>query len=81
MTRTDIIQLLIDKIKAKSYLEIGVSGGENFQTIRCENKVGVDPELTSPATIFLTSDEFFKQNKDTFDVIFVDGLHHADQPG
>ena len=79
MTRTDIIQLLIDKIKAKSYLEIGVSGGENFQTIRCENKVGVDPELTSPATIFLTSDEFFKQNKDTFDVIFVDGLHHADQ--
>ena len=79
MTRTDIIQLLIDKIKAKSYLEIGVSGGENFQTIRCENKVGVDPELTSPATIFLTSDEFFKQNNDTFDVIFVDGLHHADQ--
>ena len=79
MTRTDIIQLLIDKIKAKSYLEIGVSGGENFQTIRCENKVGVDPELTSPATIFLTSDQFFKQNKDTFDVIFVDGLHHADQ--
>lgn len=79
MNRTDIIQLLIDKIHAKSYLEIGVSGGENFQKIRCENKVGVDPELTSPATIFLTSDDFFKQNQETFDVIFVDGLHHADQ--
>lgn len=79
MTRTDIIQLLIDKTKARSYLEIGVSGGENFQKIRCENKVGVDPELTSPATIFLTSDDFFEQNKETFDVIFVDGLHHSDQ--
>jgi hypothetical protein len=79
MNRTDIIQLLIDKINAKSYLEIGVSGGENFQKIRCENKIGVDPELTSPATIFLTSDDFFNQNQEKFDVIFVDGLHHADQ--
>jgi SAM-dependent methyltransferase len=79
MNRTDIIQLLINKISAKSYLEIGVSGGENFQKIRCENKVGVDPEPTSPATIFLPSDDFFKQNKETFDVIFVDGLHHSDQ--
>jgi hypothetical protein len=67
------------KISAKSYLEIGVSGGENFQKIRCENKVGVDPEPTSPATIFLPSDDFFKQNKETFDVIFIDGLHHSDQ--
>jgi SAM-dependent methyltransferase len=79
MNRTDIIQLLIDKINAKSYLEIGVSGGENFQEIKCEKKVGVDPEPTSPATIFLPSDDFFKQNEETFDVIFVDGLHHADQ--
>ena len=79
MNRTDIIQLLIDKVNAKSYLEIGVSGGENFQKIRCEKKVGVDPELTSPATIFLPSDEFFQQNQDKFDVIFVDGLHHSDQ--
>jgi len=27
----------------------------------------------------MTSDEFFVQNKETFDVIFIDGLHHADQ--
>ena len=79
MNRTSIIQNLINKINAKSYLEIGVSVGENFQKIRCENKVGVDPELTSPATIFLTSDDFFQQNVHKFDVIFIDGLHHADQ--
>jgi hypothetical protein len=27
----------------------------------------------------MTSDEFFKQNKLIFDVIFIDGLHNADQ--
>jgi hypothetical protein len=79
MTRTDIIQLLIDKIKAKSYLEIGVSSGDNFSKIKCETKVGVDPEPSSPATIFLPSDDYFEKNEDKFDVIFIDGLHHADQ--
>ena len=79
MKRTDIIQSLIDKIGAKKYLEVGVSAGENFRDIKCDYKVGVDPERTSPATIHMTSDDFFKANKETFDVIFVDGLHHADQ--
>jgi len=27
----------------------------------------------------MTSDEFFAQNNDSFDLIFIDGLHHADQ--
>jgi hypothetical protein len=27
----------------------------------------------------MTSDDFFAQNKENFDVIFIDGLHHADQ--
>jgi SAM-dependent methyltransferase len=79
MKRTDIIQSLIDKVKAKKYLEIGVSAGENFREIKCDYKVGVDPELTSPATIFATSDDFFEKNTENFDVIFIDGLHHADQ--
>ena len=26
----------------------------------------------------MTSDEFFKQNEDTYDVIFIDGLHTSD---
>lgn len=79
MKRTDIIQSLINKIDAKKYLEIGVSAGENFRDIRCETKVGVDPEPNTPATIHATSDDFFKNNKEKFDVIFIDGLHHADQ--
>lgn len=79
MNRTNIIQALINKIDAKKYLEIGVSNGDNFREIKCEYKIGVDPEPESPATIYLPSDEFFAQNKETFDIIFVDGLHEADQ--
>lgn len=77
--RTDIINLLIKKINAKKYLEIGVAEGENLAKINCNCKIGVDPNLNSPASIHLTSDEFFKLNTETFDVIFIDGLHHADQ--
>lgn len=79
MRRTDIIQSLIDKVGAEKYLEIGVSSGENFKEIKCPMKVGVDPELSTPATIHQTSDNFFELNEEMFDVIFIDGLHHADQ--
>jgi hypothetical protein len=79
MNRTDIINTLIKKINAQDYLEIGVSSGENFAQVSCTNKTGVDPELRSPATLHLTSDDFFATNTQTYDVIFVDGLHHADQ--
>lgn len=79
MNRTHIINLLINKIGATRYLEIGVSAGENFEAVRCKHKVGVDPEPTTPATLHMTSDDFFIQNKETFDVIFINGLHHADQ--
>lgn len=79
MKRTEIINLLIQSTKTKKYLEIGVSDSANFSNIKCDYKVGIDPEPTSPATFHLTSDEFFEKNRQTFDVIFIDGLHHADQ--
>jgi hypothetical protein len=79
MNRTTIIQSLIDKINAKSYLEIGIDNAVNFQTIVCDKKVSVDPNTDTAAMYHLTSDQFFKHNTDKFDVIFIDGLHHADQ--
>jgi tetratricopeptide (TPR) repeat protein len=79
MNRTTLINHIARKIRAKSYLEIGVWNGANFQQISCRNKIGVDPDPESPATLKITSDEFFEQNKETFDIIFIDGLHHADQ--
>jgi hypothetical protein len=79
MIRTEIIQLLIDKIGGKNYLEIGMGPGVNFASINCEYKTCVDPAPTVPVTFSLTSDSFFEQNKDTYDVIFIDGLHWSEQ--
>ena len=79
MNRTGIIQTLIDDIGAESYLEIGISSGLNWEKIKCKQKTSVDPQPLEKPDYVLTSDEFFKQNSEKFDVIFVDGLHHADQ--
>lgn len=80
MTRTEIINHLIKKIDAESYLEIGVREPEgNFSKIVCKNKIAVDPVPLGSGIIALTSDAFFKQNESMFDVIFIDGLHVADQ--
>ena len=67
-----------DKVKCK-YLEIGVFRDQVFNSIpiKIENKIGVDPVMGG--THRMTSDDFFKENKIKFDVIFIDGLHHYDQ--
>ena len=52
----------------------------NFDRIRCEYKTGVDPEVTAPFVHNATSDEYFDSAfTEEFDLIFIDGLHHADQ--
>ena len=83
MNRTTIINYLISRCKAKSYLEIGLWNGHNFDNVVCAKRVGVDPDperLKNPELCrVMTSDEFFAQNTELFDVIFIDGLHHADQ--
>lgn len=81
--RAKIIQRLIEKIDAQSYLEIGIGDNKVFESIKCVNKVSVDPCISDGSihikpTFKMTSDEFFQQNKKTFDVIFIDGMHQAD---
>ena len=75
--RHDIIKKIIEKKKYSSYLEIGCFEDETFNKINIEKKVGVDPN--SGGNVRLTSDNFFKINKDTFDIIFIDGLHTFEQ--
>jgi hypothetical protein len=84
MKRTDIINLLANKISAKSYLEIGVRiHSENFDKIKIPHKVGVDPDTEKAcdrdATYKITSDEYFQFNYEKFDLIFIDGLHEEEQ--
>lgn len=75
--RWELIQELIDRRGYRSYLEVGCAGNACFDRIRCEVKIGVDP--ASGGTVRTTSDEFFRNNQDTFDCIFIDGLHTYDQ--
>jgi len=76
-SRLDLINLAILKVGAKKYLEIGCFKDKIFSKIHVAYKVGVDPERGGNRR--MTSDEFFKQNSEKFDVIFIDGLHHYDQ--
>tara|TARA_Y100001958_G_C21036682_1_gene407736 strand:+ start:57 stop:779 length:723 start_codon:yes stop_codon:yes gene_type:complete len=71
--RLDIVQDIINNKNYKKYLEIGCFNDDLFNHIKCELKVGVDP--ISGGTVRLKSDEFFKINKESFDCIFIDGLH------
>lgn len=80
---TTLLNALIEKYGLKSYLEIGIfNPNSNFDKIKCENKIGVDPDILDNESIYSGgSDEFFAILPDlqTFDLIFIDGLHHADQ--
>lgn len=80
-TRTDLINYIAKKIGAKAYLEIGTYNKDhNFNRIKIAGKICVDPDPNAQATHVLTSDDYFGQNqKDRFDICFIDGLHHADQ--
>lgn len=92
-TRTDVINYLISCFENKStrYLEIGVRNPDhNFIHIKALEKYSVDPGIEfkeNPVDFKMTSDEFFMQLKNgiilnsniKFDVIFIDGLHLADQ--
>lgn len=97
LPHTETINHIIQVKGFKSYLEIGVHDPyKNFDQIKCQFKIGVDPN--GKASFTGTSDEFFKNNryaevqtdtkcgiemdyfiKQTFDCIFIDGLHHYDQ--
>jgi SAM-dependent methyltransferase len=78
VNRSDIINAFIEKYNYKSYLEIGSNLNETFDVINCKSKVSVDPEYKP--MFKMTSDEYFAQtNGETFDIIFIDGLHAAEQ--
>jgi hypothetical protein len=79
-SRSNLINYLIGLYGYKSYLEIGVDIGANFEQVVCNYKVGVDPaNKYEKLTYNITSDEFFAQNDEKFDIVFIDGLHVSDQ--
>ncbi len=77
--RVALVNALVTKYDPNTcnYLEIGCYDNVLFDAVPCKNKTGVDP--SRGGTHKMTSDDFFAQNKQKFDVIFIDGLHHYDQ--
>lgn len=85
--RYHVINYLISKYDLSNYLEIGVLRGDNIRKINAPNKDGVDPgaerHIAPEVNYQMTSDDFFESIKNDsgkiYDIIFIDGLHHADQ--
>ena len=86
MKPSELINDLINKRKYESYLEVGLQSGNTFSRVICKTKKGMDPAWkgeVNNSTFKMTSDEFFEHNrkvdKDSFDIIFIDGLHEKEQ--
>jgi hypothetical protein len=90
--RTEIINFILSLFKRDTcYLEIGVRNPDhNFNQIQANIKYSVDPGLEfeeNPVDFKITSDDFFNKLDNNeilsssirFDVIFIDGLHLAEQ--
>jgi len=82
---TELLNALAAKYNLQTYLEIGVqSKSQNYNKIICPNKTGVDPAVVEPGIVRMTSDAYFNliQNNNplpSFDLIFIDGDHTAEQ--
>lgn len=92
MTRTTIINKLIQKHGYKSYLEVGTQNPtSNFMRVNCDHKFCIEPfptqygpahDWTDMIDFVGTSDEYFDTIKGTdtkYDIVFIDGLHQHEQ--
>lgn len=88
MDRIAFLNRLIESRNYRTYLEIGVAGGDCLRAVKAAVKVGVEPdpavrELNIPGGLLFcqTSDAFFAaiNARGFFDLVFIDGLHHHKQ--
>lgn len=83
--RWDIINRHLLRSRARRFLEIGIGDGSCAARVEAHLKWGVDPrpkpgaERSYDRVFQQTSDEYFARQSEKFDVVLIDGLHHADQ--
>jgi Methyltransferase domain len=91
MTRHELLQGLHEKIRPRTYLEIGIRTGRSMVLSRCRS-IGVDPffNIDNPIhcdvqLIKATSDDFFAGDEPLahfdgvpVDLAFIDGMHLSD---
>jgi hypothetical protein len=62
------------------YLELGLNCGTNFNSLLIKNKKSVDIKFSQvKPTYLMTTDKFFEQNSENFDLIYVDADHEYSQ--
>ena len=78
------INALAAAMPARRYLEVGVNKGETFLAVEIAERTAVDPEFrfdwqaaAGPTTVFheVPSDTYFATCRESFDIVFLDGLH------
>ena len=77
----DLITELVKQTGCKKYLELGASVGNTLHDVRkyCDRCVGVD--ITDKRSYFdfdfvmMNTDDFFLQNTEMFDIVFIDADH------
>jgi len=76
--RHDIINFVSEPIN--KYLEIGIENGFTFNNVHFKNKIGVDPSpyLKNENIVLKTSNEYFEECDETFDIVFIDGMHQIE---
>ena len=81
--RYDVINWFARRRDARNYLEIGTATGRCLERVLIDHKIGVDPAPKEAMPEWniqkMTSDAFFATNEQLFDIIFIDGLHWAEQ--
>jgi SAM-dependent methyltransferase len=75
--RFELINAVIGEFGYQDYLEIGCRRDDCFGKIDIARRVGVDP--AQGGTVKMTSDEYFATHDETFDIVFIDGLHTYEQ--
>lgn len=75
--RIALLNLLVSTKQPCRYLEIGCDSDIVFKSVPAASKTGVDP--VRGGTIRKTSDEFFRENRESYDVVYIDGLHAYEQ--
>jgi predicted O-methyltransferase YrrM len=84
------INLLLQLLGGRRYLEIGVHAGDTFLGVAAAERTGVDPAFAFDITGFVNANtRLIQQSSDAFfagepldppyDVIFIDGLHQFEQ--
>ncbi len=76
----ELINRIIEHKQHSSYLELGLGESrETYDRIKCPSRTGIDNNSLTRPDFLGTTDDFFKQNTQTFDVIYIDANHEYSQ--